>query len=74
MIPDHSEYMIGEEAVLKIILEWSVLRVYYGYNLPYFDDIILLHQIQLFIEKDIDVKDDILQLLTEFRWIVLKIT
>lgn len=43
------------------------LDPFYGYNLPYFDDIVLILQKQLFvIENDKDVMDDILQLLTDY--------
>jgi hypothetical protein len=42
------------------------LDPYYGYNLPFFDEIILLLQEQLFAEEDEDVIADILQLLTDY--------
>lgn len=56
---------IAEKRSLLLCLD-KYLDPYYGYNLPYFDDIILLLQQQLFIEKDKDVKDDILELLTYY--------
>ncbi|MDF2546765.1 MAG: hypothetical protein K0R93_1663 [Anaerosolibacter sp.] len=42
------------------------LDPYYGYNLPYFDDIIFLLQKQLFLNDDTEVKEDILQLLSDY--------
>ena len=43
------------------------LDPYYGYNLPNFDDIILILERQLFIdENDKDIMEDILQLLTDY--------
>lgn len=56
---------VEEKRSLLFCLD-KYLDPYYGYNLPYFDGIILLLQKQLFLEKDKDVKDDILQLLTEY--------
>jgi len=42
------------------------LDPYFGYNLPYFEDIIFLLQKQLLIEANKDVKEGILQLLTDY--------
>lgn len=64
-----SEIIEGTDVIEKRSLLFCLdkyLDPYYGYNLSYFDDIILLLQKQLFIEKDKDVKDDILQLLTDY--------
>ncbi|WP_052085588.1 hypothetical protein [Clostridium sp. HMP27] len=42
------------------------LDPYYGYNLPYFDDIIMLLQDHLFLTNIKEVKEDILQLLGDY--------
>lgn len=42
------------------------LDPYYGYNLSYFDDIIILLQKQLFLNDNKEVKEDILQLLRDY--------
>jgi hypothetical protein len=42
------------------------LDPYYGYNLPHFDEIILLLQKQLFSNEPKEVKEDILQLLRDY--------
>lgn len=42
------------------------LDPYYGYNLPYFDAIIILLQEQLFLTNIKEIKEDILQLLRDY--------
>lgn len=42
------------------------LDPYYGYDLPYFEDIIILLQKQLFLTDIREIKEDILQLLRDY--------
>jgi hypothetical protein len=42
------------------------LDPYFGYNLPYFDEIIILLEKHLFENHDKEVKEDILQLLSSY--------
>ncbi|QGQ96427.1 hypothetical protein EHS13_16815 [Paenibacillus psychroresistens] len=42
------------------------LDPYFWYNLPYFDEIIVLLEKHLFEKHDKEVKEDILQLLTDY--------
>ncbi|MDQ2088018.1 hypothetical protein RBH29_16435 [Herbivorax sp. ANBcel31] len=68
-IDDISKILNGRDVEEKRSLLFCLdkyLDPYYGYNLPYFDDIMFLLQKRLFVEADKDVKDDILQLLTDY--------
>lgn len=56
---------IGEKRSLLFCLD-KYLDPYYGYNLPYFDEIIILLQQQLFLIDVKEVKVDILQLLRDY--------
>lgn len=56
---------IAEKRSLLFCLD-KYLDPYYGYNLPYFDDIINLLQEQLFLTNTKEVKEDILQLLRDY--------
>jgi hypothetical protein len=56
---------IAEKRSLLFCLD-KYLDPYYGYNLPYFDDIITLLQEQLFLIDVKEVKEDILQLLRDY--------
>ena len=56
---------IAEKRSLLFCLD-KYLDPYYGYNLPYFDDIIILLQEQLFLTNIKEVKEDILQLLKDY--------
>jgi hypothetical protein len=56
---------IAEKRSLLFCLD-KYLDPYYGYNLPYFDDIIILLQEQLFLNDNKEVKEDILQLLRDY--------
>jgi hypothetical protein len=56
---------IAEKRSLLFCLD-KYLDPYYGYNLPYFDDIITLLQEQLFLIDIKEVKEDILQLLRDY--------
>lgn len=60
-----SESEYGEKRSLLFSLD-RYLDPYFGYNLSFFDEIILLLQEQLFKEQDKDIKDDIVQLLTDY--------
>ncbi|GAA0077019.1 hypothetical protein UT300005_13970 [Clostridium sp. CTA-5] len=53
---------ISEKKSLLLCLD-KYIDPYYGYNLPYHDDICVLLQEQLFLNNDEDVKNDILDLL-----------
>ncbi|MNO47576.1 hypothetical protein D3C76_378920 [compost metagenome] len=55
----------GEKRSLLLCLD-RYLDPYFGYNLPFFDEIILLLQEQLFQEQERDIKNDIFQLLTDY--------
>lgn len=56
---------ITEKRSLLFCLD-KYLDPYYGYTLPYFDDIIMLLQEQLFLTDTKEVKEDILQLLIDY--------
>lgn len=56
---------VAEKRSLLLCLD-KYLDPYYGYNLPYFDDIIILLQEQLFLIDIKEVKEDILQLLRDY--------
>jgi hypothetical protein len=56
---------VTEKRSLLFCLD-KYLDPYYRYNLPYFEDIIYLLQKQLLVEENKDVKEDILQLLTDY--------
>lgn len=60
-----SESEYGEKRSLLLCLD-RYLDPYFGYNLPFFDEIILLLQEQLFQEQERDIKDDVFQLLTDY--------
>jgi len=64
-----SEILRGTDTAEKRSLLFCLdkyLDPYYGYNLPFFDDIITLLQEQLFITDSNEVKEDILQLLRDY--------
>ncbi|MFW2492031.1 hypothetical protein ACN077_26265 [Clostridium chromiireducens] len=56
---------IAEKRSLLFCLD-KYLDPYYGYNLPYSDDIFILLQEQLFLTDTKEVKEDILQLLRDY--------
>ncbi|WP_240422005.1 hypothetical protein [Paenibacillus periandrae] len=56
---------IDEKRSILFCLD-KYLDPYYGYNLPYFDEIIVLLEKHLFENHDKEVKEDILQLLTDY--------
>jgi len=60
-----SEADYDEKRSLLLCLD-RYLDPYFGYNLPFFDEIILFLQEQLFQEQDRDIKDDLFHLLTDY--------
>ncbi|MCU6793505.1 hypothetical protein OB236_15475 [Paenibacillus sp. WQ 127069] len=56
---------IDEKRSILFCLD-KYLDPYYGYNLPYFDEILVLLEKHLFENHDKEVKEDILQLLTDY--------
>jgi hypothetical protein len=56
---------VSEKRSILFCLD-KYLDPYYGYNLSYFDDIILLLQKHLCMKEEKEVKEDILQLLTDY--------
>lgn len=64
-----SEVLKGTDTAEKRSLLFCLdkyLDPYYGYNLPFFDDIIILLQEQLFMTNSKEIKEDILQLLNDY--------
>lgn len=55
----------GEKRSLLFCLD-KYLDPYYGYNLPFFDEVISVLEKHLLIDHDKEVKEDILRLLTEY--------
>lgn len=55
----------AEKRSLLLCLD-KYLDPYYGYKLTYFDEIITIIQQHLFLEESKEVKEDILQLLTDY--------
>ncbi|MDQ0088843.1 hypothetical protein J2T12_002253 [Paenibacillus anaericanus] len=56
---------VSEKRSLLFCLD-KYLDPYYGYNLVYFDEVFLILEKQLFISNTKEVKEDILQLLTDY--------
>jgi hypothetical protein len=56
---------VSEKRSLLFCLD-KYLDPYYGYNLPCFEEIMLLLQQRLFVNEAKEVKEDIMQLITEY--------
>ncbi|MEV5026674.1 hypothetical protein [Paenibacillus sp. LPE1-1-1.1] len=56
---------VNEKRSILFCLD-KYLDPYFGYNLPFFDEIIVLLEKHLFENHDKEVKEDVLQLLTDY--------